>query len=181
MSPARAPRSTCQTSTDATASTARVAMSASATRATKRLWRSPHVDNRRSSWASTIQYSDAGVFFPHESRSAADTRIVDAAQIPAPQLGRILVAAGLLNEEQLALALEEQTRTGGRLGEIIVRRGVISGPALAAARAGPPRRPWPTSGGGSKSRSPVSPQAGAAPPPGVRPPRPGPPPPARRS
>src|SRR3954449_2782230 len=135
MSPARAPRSTCQTSTDATASTANVARSASATRATKRLWRSPHVDNRRSSWASTIQYSDAGVFFPHESRSAADTRIVDAAQIPAPQLGRILVAAGLLNEEQLALALEEQTRTGGRLGEIIVRRGFISGPALANALA----------------------------------------------
>ena len=60
---------------------------------------------------------------------------MDAAQIPAPQLGRILVAAGLLSEEQLARALEEQERTGRRLGEIIVQRGFISGPALANALA----------------------------------------------
>ena len=60
---------------------------------------------------------------------------MDAAQIPAPQLGRILIAAGLLNEEQLAQALEEQARTGRRLGEIIVQRGFISGPALANALA----------------------------------------------
>src|SRR5204862_309705 len=70
-----------------------------------------------------------------ESQIQADTRIVDAAQIPAPQLGRILIAAGLLNEEQLAQALEEQARTGRRLGEIIVQRGFISGPALANALA----------------------------------------------
>jgi hypothetical protein len=75
------------------------------------------------------------MFFSHDSGAAADTRIVDAAQLPAPQLGRILVAAGLLSEEQLAQALEEQTRTGARLGEIIVRRGFISGPALANALA----------------------------------------------
>jgi hypothetical protein len=60
---------------------------------------------------------------------------VDAAHIPAPQLGRILIAAGLLNEEQLERALEEQARTGRRLGEIIVQRGFISGPALANALA----------------------------------------------
>jgi hypothetical protein len=60
---------------------------------------------------------------------------VDAAQLPAPQLGRILIAAGLLTEEQLAQALEEQSRTGSRLGEIIVQRGFISGPALANALA----------------------------------------------
>lgn len=60
---------------------------------------------------------------------------MDAAQLPAPQLGRILVAAGLLTEEQLAQALEEQARTGRRLGEIIVQRGFISGPALANALA----------------------------------------------
>jgi hypothetical protein len=60
---------------------------------------------------------------------------VDAAQLPAPQLGRILVAAGLLDEEQVAQALEEQAQTGQRLGEIIVQRGFISGPALANALA----------------------------------------------
>jgi hypothetical protein len=60
---------------------------------------------------------------------------VSAAELPAPQIGRILIAAGLLTEEQLAQALEEQERTGKRLGEIIVQRGFISGPALANALA----------------------------------------------
>jgi hypothetical protein len=60
---------------------------------------------------------------------------VNAAELPAPQLGRILIAAGLLTEEQLAQALEEQAQTGRRLGEIIVQRGFISGPALANALA----------------------------------------------
>jgi len=60
---------------------------------------------------------------------------VSAAELPAPQLGRILIAAGLLNEEQLGQALEEQAQTGRRLGEIIVQRGFISGPALANALA----------------------------------------------
>src|SRR5207237_6254210 len=56
-------------------------------------------------------------------------------QLPSPQLGRILIAAGLLSETQLAEALQEQEQTGRRLGEIIVRRGFISGPALANALA----------------------------------------------
>ena len=60
---------------------------------------------------------------------------MSAAELPAPQLGRILIAAGLLSEEQLAQALEEQAQTGRRLGEVIVRRGFISGPALANALA----------------------------------------------
>ncbi len=60
---------------------------------------------------------------------------MNAAELPAPQLGRILIAAGLLSEEQLAQALEEQAQTGRRLGEVIVQRGFISGPALANALA----------------------------------------------
>jgi hypothetical protein len=60
---------------------------------------------------------------------------VSAAELPAPQLGRILIAAGLLSEEQLAQALQDQAQTGRRLGEIIVQRGFISGPALANALA----------------------------------------------
>src|SRR5205814_9370390 len=72
---------------------------------------------------------------PHEKSARADKRVVNAAELPAPQIGRILVAAGLLTEEQLALALEEQAQTGRRLGEIVVRRGFMSGPALANALA----------------------------------------------
>ena len=60
---------------------------------------------------------------------------MSAAELPAPQLGRILIAAGLLSEDQLAQALEEQAQTGRRLGEVIVQRGFISGPALANALA----------------------------------------------
>jgi hypothetical protein len=68
-------------------------------------------------------------------RATPITRIVNAEEIPAPQLGRILIAAGLLSEDQLAQALEEHAQTGRRLGEIIVQRGFISGPALANALA----------------------------------------------
>lgn len=60
---------------------------------------------------------------------------MNSAELPAPQIGRILVAAGLLTEAQLAEALEEQEQTSRRLGEIIVNRGFISGPALANALA----------------------------------------------
>ena len=41
------------------------------------------------------------------------------------QLGDILVARGALTPENLALALSEQARTGGRLGEILVARGDV--------------------------------------------------------
>ena len=60
---------------------------------------------------------------------------MSSAELPAPQIGRILIAAGLLTEDQLAEALEEQAQTSRRLGEIIVQRGFISGPALANALA----------------------------------------------
>jgi hypothetical protein len=60
---------------------------------------------------------------------------MNSAELPAPQIGRILIAAGLLTEDQLSEALEEQAQTSRRLGEIIVQRGFISGPALANALA----------------------------------------------
>jgi outer membrane murein-binding lipoprotein Lpp len=60
---------------------------------------------------------------------------VDAAQDTRPRLGRVLVDAGLLTEDQLQAALSEQTQTGRRLGEIVVERGYLSGPALANALA----------------------------------------------
>ena len=60
---------------------------------------------------------------------------VDAAHTTRPRLGRVLVDAGLLTEEQLEAALKEQTQSGRRLGEIVVERGYLSGPALANALA----------------------------------------------
>jgi type IV pilus assembly protein PilB len=42
------------------------------------------------------------------------------------RLGELLKAAALVSDEQLSLALEEQGRGSGRLGEILVRQGVVS-------------------------------------------------------
>jgi hypothetical protein len=64
-----------------------------------------------------------------------DISRVDAANTTRPRLGRVLVDAGLLSDEQLHAALAEQTKTGRRLGEIVVERGYMSGPALANALA----------------------------------------------
>jgi hypothetical protein len=50
-------------------------------------------------------------------------------------LGRVLVEQGLLSAAELEQALEEQQRTGLRLGETIVKRGFVSGPQLANALA----------------------------------------------
>jgi hypothetical protein len=65
----------------------------------------------------------------------ADTNGVDAAQNPSWRIGDILLTAGLLTQEQLEAALEDQEKTGRRLGEIVVERGFVSGPALANALA----------------------------------------------
>ncbi|ACU54853.1 General secretory system II protein E domain protein [Acidimicrobium ferrooxidans DSM 10331] len=50
----------------------------------------------------------------------------------SPPLGAALVAAGLLDEHDLAVALEQQTRSRRRLGEVLVRRGIV--PRLDLAR-----------------------------------------------
>jgi hypothetical protein len=41
-------------------------------------------------------------------------------------LGELLAAAGLVTEDELAVALAKQDRDGGRLGEILVARGAVS-------------------------------------------------------
>ncbi len=51
------------------------------------------------------------------------------------KLGEILVTSGLVTEEQLAKALDEQTREGGRLGEQLVRSLVVTEEQIAAALA----------------------------------------------
>ena len=50
-------------------------------------------------------------------------------------LGELLVAKGLVTEEELELALAEQADSGRLLGAILVQRGYVSGPALAVALA----------------------------------------------
>ncbi|HVM17502.1 MAG TPA: ATPase, T2SS/T4P/T4SS family [Gaiellaceae bacterium] len=54
---------------------------------------------------------------------------------PRAQLGALLVRDGLLTPEQLEDALVEKERSGGRLGEIVVERGWVSGAAVARALA----------------------------------------------
>jgi len=50
-------------------------------------------------------------------------------------LGELLLEKKLLTEDELELALTEQTDTGRLLGAILVERGYVSGPALAVALA----------------------------------------------
>ncbi len=60
---------------------------------------------------------------------------MEAARIPWRPLGRLLVEQGLLGEDELERALEEQASTGRRLGETIVELGFVSHPALSRALA----------------------------------------------
>jgi len=49
--------------------------------------------------------------------------MVPVAEATPRVLGRLLVGAGAISEAELAAALDEQTRTRERLGEVLVRRG----------------------------------------------------------
>lgn len=50
-------------------------------------------------------------------------------------LGRVLVDSGYLEQEELDRALEIQRERGGRLGEILIARGSMTGQSLARALA----------------------------------------------
>lgn len=54
---------------------------------------------------------------------------------PRPQLGKILVAKKLASERQVNYGLQEQRRTGERLGQILVRQGVLTERELQEALA----------------------------------------------
>jgi hypothetical protein len=60
---------------------------------------------------------------------------VEAAHTLWRPLGRLLVAKGLLTEDQLEHALHDQALTGRRLGEILVDLGYLSRRALSLALA----------------------------------------------
>jgi hypothetical protein len=61
--------------------------------------------------------------------------VVEAARIPWRPLGRLLVEQGLIREDELERALEEQASTGRRLGETLVDLEFVSHPALSRALA----------------------------------------------
>ena len=61
-------------------------------------------------------------------------------EVPAPAnaqvpLGQLLVDAGLIELADLEKALEEQRRTGRRLGELLVEGGYVAGRSIALALA----------------------------------------------
>ena len=60
---------------------------------------------------------------------------MEAAEQSWRPLGELLVTKGLVTEEELQRALNEQEETGQLLGTILVDRGFVSGPALAIALA----------------------------------------------
>ena len=57
-----------------------------------------------------------------------------ASALPEP-LGAQLVKRGLITEEQLAVALDEQRMSGGHIGAILVRRGFVTPELVAQALA----------------------------------------------
>jgi chromosome segregation ATPase len=83
---------------------------------------------------------------------------------PAP-LGAILVRRGVLTEEQLAVALDEQKRTGEQIGEVIVRLGLALASSVAQALATQYGGPLKTEYGYAVGFGGPSPAASADPPP----------------
>jgi chromosome segregation ATPase len=60
---------------------------------------------------------------------------VETPAVPALLIGTIFVEKGLITQDQLDVALEEQQKTGNRLGEILVERFGVSRLDLASALA----------------------------------------------
>jgi cellulose synthase/poly-beta-1,6-N-acetylglucosamine synthase-like glycosyltransferase len=55
----------------------------------------------------------------------------------APRLGESLAAQGLITEEQLSGAIEEQQSSGGRIGQVLIHMGAIEERELQAVLSGP--------------------------------------------
>ena len=60
---------------------------------------------------------------------------MESPAVPALLIGALFVEKGLITQEQLDIALEEQQRTGNRLGEVLVERFGVSRLDLASALA----------------------------------------------
>ena len=65
--------------------------------------------------------------------------------MPPPQkirLGDLLIQQGLLTEEQLKLSLDEQKRTGRKLGRVFVESGYVTEEGISQALARQLRIPF---------------------------------------
>ena len=60
---------------------------------------------------------------------------VEAARVPSQLLGQLFVEKGLITPDELEEALAEQKESGKRIGEILVKRQYVSGPALTTVLA----------------------------------------------
>jgi hypothetical protein len=86
--------------------------------------------------AQSVQWAcpDLGRAFALDlSGVRVDMPVVEAARIRWRPLGRLLVEQGLLSEDELEHALEDQASTGRRLGETLVELGFVSQAALSHA------------------------------------------------
>jgi len=63
-------------------------------------------------------------------------RAMAVTDVKRKMLGEMLVAGGMIKEEQLKRALDEQKKRGGKLGEILVDLRFISEHNIAAFSAG---------------------------------------------
>jgi hypothetical protein len=61
--------------------------------------------------------------------------LVQANHVSRMPLGLILISRGLLTNEQLREALDEQKQTGAEIGEILARQGVVTEKQITAVRA----------------------------------------------
>ncbi len=71
-----------------------------------------------------------------DAQLTAETLVAGGVAI-APRLGESLAARGLITEEQLAEAVEEQQRSGGRIGQVLVHQGALEERELQAVLAEP--------------------------------------------
>lgn len=71
------------------------------------------------------------------ARCMAYRRLCSGRRTGIARLGERLLSAGLLNEEELTRALEEQARTGEHLADLLVRRRLVTEVDIAAVARGP--------------------------------------------
>ena len=65
--------------------------------------------------------------------TSPELEVADLGLMTRRLLGELLVAQGLLTDEQLQWALAEQEKSGRLLGEVVVQHGLVSMVALVNA------------------------------------------------
>jgi len=75
-------------------------------------------------WYNLPKYCNAAMLLKKKTSNAE--RDMDAVDVKKKKLGEMLVAGGLIKEEQLRRALDEQKTRGGKIGEILVDLGFIN-------------------------------------------------------